>query len=163
MAFESSSEDEAFVVRLTHDSHRWIREDISHVLLMLRKLSSVNYNARTSVGERYLERYKTFIHARKAVDNNHPMRKIILKRMAAMNAPLEELINFLEDDNGLRISESQTTVNISSLRQRRGIIRSALTSDDFRVFSLIDQVGRDLNLVHIYTLMHPSKYDQTTV
>jgi hypothetical protein len=160
MALEPSSEDEAFVFRMTHDSDRWVREDISHTVLMLRKLSSTKYS--DVIGKQmftmYLERYKTFIQARKAADANHPLRKIILKRMAVMSAPLEELLNFeILAKNHLEVRAGPG--DISGPRQRRGLNSSTRTSNDDlkKVFSLFNQVGRELDLLHIYFLMDPPR------
>jgi hypothetical protein len=158
------------VFRMTHDSDRWVREDISHTVLMLRKLSTINWSGSTGRTRfmMYLGRYKTFIQARKAVDANHPMRKIILKRMAVMNAPVEELLvllNIQMTKSILRITESPTSVDTSGPRQRRPVNLSGGTNfDDFkRIYSLFNQLGRDLDLLHIYFLMDPSKYVQNTV
>jgi hypothetical protein len=163
-ALDSPSEDEAFVLRMTHDSDRWVREDISHTVSMLRKLFSEHDLTEVHRHRSYLEKYKTFIQARKALDANHPMRKIILKRMAAMCAPLEELLNNQFIKNILGISESPTSVDVSGPRQRRRVTPSANTiRDEIGAYSLFSQVGRDLDLLHIYFLMDPSKYVQNTV
>jgi hypothetical protein len=115
-ALEPLSKDEAFVLRLTHNSDRWVREDISHTVLMHRKLSLFNdseeYFELKTVFTQYLVRYKTFIQARKALDATHPMRKIIIKRMAEMNAPLKELLNIQLIKNVLGISESPGSAKI---------------------------------------------------
>jgi hypothetical protein len=163
MALEPSSEDEAFVFRMTHDSDRWVREDISHTVWMLRKLSLFNDSDGDFDTEakftQYLVRHKTFIQARKALDANHPMRKIILKRMAVMSAPLEELLNFQLVKNHLEVRASPG--DISGPRQRRGVNISTRIGDDVstrtKAFSLFNQVGRDLDLLQIYILMDPPR------
>jgi transcription elongation factor GreA-like protein len=170
MELELSGEDEAFVIRMTHDSDGLVREDISHILLMLRKLSSSNYyDIANFVAEdiqiqftEYLGRYKTFIQARKALDGSHPMRKIILERIAAMNTPLEDLLSFQETKNVLEFSESQTSVATSGLRRRSGVNLFPKISDHWfrslaRAESLFRQVIKDLDQLEIYILMDPSK------
>jgi hypothetical protein len=170
MELELSGEDEAFVIRMTHDSDGLVREEISHILLMLRKLSSSNYyDIANFVAEdiqiqftKYLGRCKTFTQTRKALDGSHPVRKIILERMAAMNTPLEDLLSFQETKDVLEFSESRTSVASSGLRRRGGVnLFPKISKNWFRSLakaeSLFRQVIRDLDQLEIYILIDPSK------
>jgi hypothetical protein len=172
MALEPSIEDEAFVLRMTDDNEHWVRQDISHTVSMLRKLSCLKYEDDSNPGQIdggglpfkfYLERYKIFIEARKDVDRNHPTINAILKRMAAMIAPLEELLDHQEIKDNLGISESTTPVDTSGLRQRRGRYVGKLSDENSqeqfdRVRYLLWEVIRDIDKLQIYILMGPPKY-----